>query len=301
MAVSLAAPSAYADTTTITPQITLVAANALTYDHQTTMVTGTVTGVWPDGTTRPLTDQGVQITCYNACTGGNVTTDDAGHFAVPVTARWWQMYVSASIYATDTVASSSAQLDLTPHSDVRITASADPSTISASSPSTTFSGSLEYLGDDSFWKPLPDRTIQISQLFPIAMSATAYYRAEIVAAPYYKGSTSSVLKVGRTLTRIAGVKVSATRVKKNTYFTIKGTLQRYSSGWKALTGQRVQIVFHIKGSTALHLYSTPLTGSGGTFTAKIKATREAYWVPTYAGATGYYAYPSSKYIHVTLR
>ncbi|GAA4580084.1 hypothetical protein GCM10023194_07420 [Planotetraspora phitsanulokensis] len=130
---------------------------------------------------------------------------------------------------------------------------------------------------------------------------TGYYRAEILSAKYYKGSTSRVVKAGRTPTRIAGVKVSATRVKKNTYFTIKGTLQRYLSGWKGFKGQRVRLVFHIKGSKALHLYARPLTGTGGKFTAKIKATREAYWTTTYLGATGYYAYNSPKYIRVTLR
>ncbi|GII52370.1 hypothetical protein Pth03_07590 [Planotetraspora thailandica] len=511
LTVSLAAPSANADTTTVTPKITLVAADDLTYDRQTTTVTGTVTELMPDGTTGgPLAGLPVQILCSNACTGDTVTTDEAGHFTVPVTARWWQMSVSASIHATETVASAEAQLDLFPHSDVRITASADSSVVSAASPTSTFSGRLEYLSDDHSWKPLPDRKIQISQPGPPSVSATtttsadgsfsktvtlspssvtqqvsvlwrpattedttffkspmvfvdihpgfspaigrlsgslsssgtvslagtvtgatlrvpvtieysrdgstgwtdvttvetlgtftskftapavpayyraeivahgydgaisgfvkldktvtsisafgvtvdpagtlnvranvspsnltvpvrieysadgktgwktaksgtvtggfstslkaplamAYYRAEIVAAPYYKGSTSRVLKVGRAPTRITGLKVSTTRVKKGSYFTITGVLQKYSSGWKALTGQRVSIVYHVKGGTALHLYGSVLTGTGGRFTAKIKATREAYWMPRYPGGTAYYATSPSTYIHVALR
>jgi hypothetical protein len=121
----------------------------------------------------------------------------------------------------------------------------------------------------------------------------AHYRAEIVPTTYYTGSTSRMVKAGRTSTRIAGLKVPATRVKKGAYFTTSGVLQKYSAGWKGLKGQRLRIVFHVKGSTALHVYAKPVTGIGGKFTAKIKATRDAYWAPAYAGATGYYAAPAA--------
>ncbi|MFC0550253.1 hypothetical protein ACFFHJ_05090 [Planotetraspora thailandica] len=162
---------------------------------------------------------------------------------------------------------------------------------------------IEYSADGKTgWKTA--KTITVGGAFTTTLKApltSGYYRAHVLNATYYKGTVSHAVKAARTLTRIAGLKVSATRVKKNSYFTVTGTLQKYSGGWKALTGQRVQIVFHVKGGTALHLYSTPLTGTGGKFTARIKATREAYWKPMYPGATGYYAYTPSPYIHVTLR
>jgi hypothetical protein len=528
MTVSLAAPAAHADTTKITPKITLVAANDLTYDNPTTTVTGTVTGVWPDGTTRPLADQAVRITCVDACVGegylprpnwphfteGHVTTNEAGQFTVPVTTGSWEVNVTAWVDASDTVAASSASRWLVAQSNARIRPSVSPAAIKASSPTTTFSGVLDYLGADHTWKPLPGRTVRIegtdvhleattgadgsfsvtariphitltpglpdevvrvswtpegtdtnffrwapeqdlgiypagapvfsemrgvvsasgavsisgavtgiegitvpvtieysadgktgwshpttfmtaghftstfaapavpayyrakvveaegydgaiSSVVKVGRSltsingftasvdanhivsvhgtvgpsgmtapvkleyssngktgwktaktvtahdafsttfktplATGYYRAGIAATTYNTGSTSHVVKAGRTQTRIVGVKVSSTRVKRNSYFTITGFLQKYSAGWKGLKGQRVWIVFHLKGSTALHVYAKPLTGTAGKFTAKIKATRDAYWVPAYAGATGYYAAPAAKYIHVTLR
>lgn len=510
---SLASPSAHAATTKITPKITMAAATNLTYDHRTTTVTGTVTAVFPDGTTGPLAQQVVQISCYYACTDGNVTTDNAGQFTVAVTAGWWEISVTAAIAASDSVAAYSTSIWLYPHSDTRMTASVSPSTISAASHTATFSGVLEYLGDDSTWKPLPGRTIRIDgagaaaqltagadgsftstvTLTPSAgatqqvrvwwtpwgnpttttdetffkyaekyldvytlfnptisgingsMSAsgrvslsgsvtgatrtvpvqieyssdgstgwttadtiqtsgdftstftapavpayyraeivatdaytgavsgtikvdkavtaisgfaasvdaggtlsvkgtvagagtavpvqieysangktgwrtattvqtggafsttlkaplpTAYYRAEIIAGTYYTGSTSGVAKAGRKITRIIGFNVSATKVKKNAYFTISGTLQEYSSGWKPLTKQPVWIIFHLKGSKTIYWYCKPVTGAGGRFTARIKAFKDAYWLPVFPGATGYYATAPSKDIFVTVR
>jgi hypothetical protein len=130
---------------------------------------------------------------------------------------------------------------------------------------------------------------------------TAYYRARIVEGTHVKGSTSSVVKAGRIVTRITGVKFSSTKVRKGATFTISGTLQRYTSGkWRPMAKQKVWMVFRLKGSSTRYTYSKPVTGTNGRFVAKIKASKSAYWLPTFYAPAGYYSSSAAKPIFVTV-
>ncbi len=171
IALSVASPDHAA--TTIAPSIKLVAAAALTYENQSTTLTGTVTYKLPDGSVKPLANQPIQVSCYLACTGFATTTDANGKFAVPVTATWWEMSVTASIAATSTVTATSTTLWLYPHSPTRIIARARPSVLTSSTEPVTISGVLQYQGDDGSWKPLPGRQVDISGAGANATVSTA--------------------------------------------------------------------------------------------------------------------------------
>lgn len=136
----------------------------------------------------------------------------------------------------------------------------------------------------------------------VAPAAKAYYRAGIPSTDGYTGTVTAAKFAGRTVTRITGFAISPRQVAKNRYFTISGTLQKYQSGWKGLTNQRVYIDLRLKGGKTWYWLVRVTTNAKGHFTAKVKFSRSAYWLPVFEGATGYYASaPSGSGILVTVR
>lgn len=421
---------AYADTT-VAPQIQLNAVSKLTYDNQSTTVTGTVTYTASDGTTQPLANQAVQVSCYMACTDFTATTDANGQFTVPVTPQWWELSVTATIAASSTVAAASNTLWLNALTQTRITATATPDVITSATQVATISGVLQYQGDDGTWKPLPGRTVRISasganttvttasdgsftQTLTLTRSAsslsqwisvqwspwtddntlvdetffydantsvsianpatvaftsfqatanadgtitasgaltitpstptviqfeysadgtsgwqplgtpadattaasgtfsstfqaplpTGWYRAVVAPGPDTLGAMRTAVQTGRTVTRVTGFKVSATKVKVGKTFKITGTLQQdVNAAWKPLAGQQVWILLKPKGSTTWFWYSKPRTSASGAFSATIKVIKgmtSAWWIPVYYGATGYYDSSPANPIYVTV-
>ena len=273
---------------TITPQIQLVAADYnLTYEHQSTTVTGTVTYTATDGTTQPLANQQVQISCYEACASAlfTVTTDAKGQFTVPVTAQWNQMSVTATIVATSTVATATNTVHLSANSRTRITATAAPDTLTSPTPAVTISGVLQYEGDDGTWKPLPDRTIQVSELGTVYTPATTAADGTFTATLTLTRSTTAPTQqvdarwipstmADETFFSWADTTVTVTNFDAQVSFT-SFTATANADGTITVGGEltidpvyfsvTVQIEYSADGASGWQPLGSPLSPSGGSF------------------------------------
>lgn len=163
---------------TVHPTITLSADRAdFTYLHQTAQISGKVTGLWPDGSTQPLS--GVQV--YVADEFGaaplnppipvGTTASDgtySGTFAPNILDQTdWPDYYYTYITATSTVSSNqSAALPLTTVTDpVTVTVAISPAQVNYGQPAT-ISGTVTFQ-DGSATGPVADDTISMKDEFGV--------------------------------------------------------------------------------------------------------------------------------------
>jgi len=253
LVLSLAVP---AHAATVTPTVALTLDHPVTFDTRTSTVTGTVTVPGSDGTTGPLSGATVSITCYNVCAGGtytsqNVTTDGAGRFSLPVYPSTLEGRVYAIVNATGAVTQTEGSLEFHAHSDTRITASISPDVITGDTREATLSGTLQYLGDDSVWRPLAGRSVTVSGL---GVNATAVTGDD--------GTFSADVTLARSKTVADQVTVE----------------------WSPIAGTVDDQTFFTRTTQTMTVYS-PYTPSITGFTASMGPTGVVYLTGTLAGDT----------------
>ncbi|MDX6311551.1 MAG: hypothetical protein QOF44_1015 [Streptomyces sp.] len=108
-----------------------------------------------------------------------------------------------------------------------------------------------------------------------------YWRAHYKGTPDFAASTSDVLYVKRTATRVKGANASPEPVKKGRTITVTGALQQNTSGatWKAYASQKVTILFRPKGSTTWSALGTVTTKADGSFSKGFTAKKDGTWMP----------------------
>ncbi|MFJ3233653.1 hypothetical protein [Streptomyces sp. NPDC086787] len=111
-----------------------------------------------------------------------------------------------------------------------------------------------------------------------------YYRVHHLASDALAEAASAPVRLHRTETRVASMKASATKVRKNTVVTVSGTLQEYpSTSWRAYKGQHVELFFQKKGSKQWTYLASGTTDSAGRVKLKGKATVDGVWLIQYFG------------------
>lgn len=129
----------------------------------------------------------------------------------------------------------------------------------------------------------------------------AHYRARVAEQNTFYGATSRTRFAGRTDTRFVKFKVAPTKVRKNAYFTVSGTLQHLQGTWKPFPKQQVWILLRFRGGKEWFWYKKPLTDRQGRFSFRVKAWRDASWIPAYYGGPGHYLTLPKNAIFVDVR
>jgi hypothetical protein len=78
-------------------------------------------------------------------------------------------------------------------------------------------------------------------------------------------------------------------VAKNGKLTVQGALQFYNSGWQALGGQPVLIIFQFKGSSTWYYITQVKTAANGRFSATFTDPGSATWAAEYLGDSSHLA------------
>jgi hypothetical protein len=162
----------------------------------------------------------------------------------------------------------------------------------------TGSPTLQFSADGKKWKSVFSVNPDANGYFTIKTPAVSdgYWRADTTPEPGYEEfpSTSSSDYVDvRYRTRVTSFNASPEPVSKGKTITVGGNLQRYTTAWKAHSGQSVKIYFAAKGATSWTYEATAKTSSTGHFSHTFTAAKDGTWRATYAGTTTYLAVTGS--------
>lgn len=91
----------------------------------------------------------------------------------------------------------------------------------------------------------------------------------------------------RYRTAISSFNASPEPIRKGSRLTVTGLLKRYTTAWKAYTGQTIKIYFRLDGSSAWTYEGSAKTGSTGRFTRGFTAAKDGTWCAVYAGNSTY--------------
>ncbi|WP_173097583.1 hypothetical protein [Actinomadura verrucosospora] len=141
---------------------------------------------------------------------------------------------------------------------------------------------------------------QFSALFTVNNSG--YWRARFAGDTATAPSVSPVRKTWRWSTSMSKLKASSTKVRKNHYLTVSGTLSRYYSSksrFGAFPGQKVRIIFRFRGKKTWYHVKWVKTDSKGRYTAKVRAYGDGYFAATFAGTSDTWAAGTPSDTHVT--
>ncbi|MFF7265929.1 hypothetical protein ACFZCL_37420 [Streptomyces sp. NPDC008159] len=119
-----------------------------------------------------------------------------------------------------------------------------------------------------------------------------------------KGTTSSVLRKNRALTRIKNADATPEPVRKGRTLTVKGVLQERKAGtstWKAYGSKKVQILFRPKGKKTWYLMTTVTSKSNGSFSKGFRAQQDGTWVPVFLEPDSKHFVGSGKEDYVDVR
>ena len=155
---------------------------------------------------------------------------------------------------------------------------------------------LRFSADNEKWTTIAQGTTDANGYFTIPATATAdgYWRATVVSGSKYVPSTSSSDYVDvRYRTRVTSFNASPEPVSKGKTITVGGGLQRYTTAWKAYSGQSVKIYFAATGATTWTYEGAAKTSSTGHFSHGFKAAKDGTWRVTYAGNSTYLAVTGS--------
>ncbi|POM26064.1 Nickel uptake substrate-specific transmembrane region [Actinomadura rubteroloni] len=131
---------------------------------------------------------------------------------------------------------------------------------------------------------------QFSASFTV--NTSGYWRARFAGDTAAAPSVSPVRKTWRWSTSMSKLKASPTRVRKNHYITVSGTLSRYYSSKKrfgAFPGQKVRIIFRFRGKKTWYHVKWVKTDSKGRYKAKVRAYGNGYFAATFAGTSDTWA------------
>ncbi|MEV3921307.1 hypothetical protein [Actinomadura coerulea] len=131
---------------------------------------------------------------------------------------------------------------------------------------------------------------------------SGYWRARFAGDTTAAPSASSVRKTWRWSTKMSKLKASSTKVRKNRYITVSGTLSRYYSSknrFGAFPGQKVRIIFRFRGKKTWYHVKWVKTNSKGRYTAKVRAYGDGYFAATFAGTSDTWAAgtPNDRYVN----
>jgi len=136
----------------------------------------------------------------------------------------------------------------------------------------------------------------------------AYYRAHFAGgstgtqapATRYLAAASQPVLAWKLADRITSFSPSPTTVAKNRKLAVKGVLQFYHSGWQALAGQPVLIIFQFTGSSTWYYITQVKTVASGRFSATFTDPGPATWAAEYLGDSSHLA-TVSPMVYVTVR
>jgi hypothetical protein len=153
---------------------------------------------------------------------------------------------------------------------------------------------LRFSADGKKWTNVSSVNPDANGYFAIKTPAVSdgYWRADTTQEPGYDElpSTSSSDYVDvRYRTRVTSFNASPEPVSKGKTITVSGGLQRYTTAWKAYSGQNVKIYFQAKGATSWTYEGSAKTSSTGHFSHGFKAAKDGTWRVTYAGNSSYLA------------
>ncbi|MEV4254641.1 hypothetical protein AB0J52_15940 [Spirillospora sp. NPDC049652] len=119
-----------------------------------------------------------------------------------------------------------------------------------------------------------------------------YFRVRFAGAPGLAATVSGDVRDRRVATRVVGWKISTTRPRRGSTFTVRGYLQDKPGGtWKGLKGRRVAVEYCLKGGDCLndmslwHGISNYKSGAKGYFSTRIHVGAKAK--PVYVAYTFY--------------
>ncbi|WP_026413994.1 hypothetical protein [Actinomadura oligospora] len=153
----------------------------------------------------------------------------------------------------------------------------------------------------AYAKPLvtrADGTFQTDARHTSVHYTHGYYRVRFAGAPGFAATLSGDVRDRRVATRVTGWKVSTTRPRRGSTFTVRGYLQeKPGTAWKGLKGRRVSVEYCVKGGDCLnnlslwHQISNYKSGTKGYFTTRIHVgakARPIYVVYTFYGDSTHY-------------
>ncbi|WP_131737247.1 hypothetical protein [Actinomadura roseirufa] len=123
-------------------------------------------------------------------------------------------------------------------------------------------------------------------------NSSGYWRARFAGDASAAPSVSPVRKTWRWATTMSKLKASPTKVRKNRYITVSGTLSRYYSSkhrFGAFPGQKVRIIFRFRGQKTWYHVKWVKTDSKGRYKAKVRAYGNGYFAATFAGTSDTWA------------
>jgi hypothetical protein len=153
---------------------------------------------------------------------------------------------------------------------------------------------LQFSADGKKWKSVFSVNPDANGYFTIKTPAVSdgYWRADTTPEPGYEelpATSSSDYVDTRYRTRVTSFNASPEPVSKGKTITVSGNLQRYTTAWKAYSGQSVKIYFAVKGATTWTYEGAAKTSSTGHFSHGFKAAKDGTWRVTYAGNSSYLA------------
>ncbi|GAA2612247.1 Ig-like domain-containing protein [Actinomadura fulvescens] len=137
------------------------------------------------------------------------------------------------------------------------------------------------------WKVIRRMKISYGQFSArFQVNNSGYWRARFAGDTTAQPSTSPVRKTWRWTTRMSKLKASPTRVRKNRYIAVSGTLSRWypaKNGLGAFPGQKVRIIFRFRGKKTWYHAKWVKTDRKGRYSAKVRAYGDSYFAAIFAG------------------
>ncbi|GAB2815782.1 hypothetical protein GCM10027176_20550 [Actinoallomurus bryophytorum] len=155
---------------------------------------------------------------------------------------------------------------------------------------------LQFSADNKKWTTVAHGAADANGYFTIPATATGdgYWRATVAPGSDFLPSTGTTDYVDtRYRTRVTSFNASPEPVSKRKTITVGGNLQRYTTAWKAYSGQSVKVYFAAKGATTWTYEGAAKTNSTGHFSHGFKAAKDGTWRMTYAGNSSYLALTGS--------
>ncbi|MCP2336659.1 hypothetical protein [Actinomadura rupiterrae] len=149
------------------------------------------------------------------------------------------------------------------------------------------------------WRAMPkalftkaDGTFATDARHTAVIFEDGYYRVRFAGGPTFAATVSGEVRDRRIATRVAGWKVSTTRPRRGSSFTVRGYLQeKPGTSWKALKGRHVSVEYCLKGGDCLndmslwHAFSNYKSDSKGFFQTRVHVGAKAK--PIYVAYTFY--------------
>ncbi len=152
---------------------------------------------------------------------------------------------------------------------------------------------LQFSSDGQVWTDLfstvPDADGYFSMKTPAERDG--YWRVQVERPGVDElPSTSSADYVDvRYRTAVADFNASPEPVTKGAKITVAGTLRRYTTAWKAFSGQSVKIYFAADGTSTWTYEGAATSSTTGHFSHTFTAAKDGIWRVTYAGSADYLA------------